>query len=61
MLMAAPALKGRAFITRQEVFIRGKFSNLYRAVDKHGETVDFLLRPDRGIAAARWWEASSLS
>jgi transposase-like protein len=52
--------------------IRGKFSYLYLAVDKHGKTVDFLLRPDRGIAAAqiiersnadapRWWGASSLS
>ena len=27
--------------------IRGEFSYLYRAVDKHGKTVDFLLRPDR--------------
>ena len=26
---------------------------LYRAVDKQGKTVDFLLRPDRGIAAAQ--------
>jgi transposase-like protein len=33
--------------------IRGKWSYLYRAVDKHGKTVDFLLRPDRGIAAAQ--------
>jgi transposase-like protein len=33
--------------------IRGTFSYLYRAVDKHGKTVDFLLRPDRGIAAAQ--------
>ncbi len=33
--------------------IRGKWHYLYRAVDKHGKTVDFLLRPDRGIAAAQ--------
>jgi transposase-like protein len=33
--------------------IRGKWNFLYRAVDRHGETVDFLLRPDRGIAAAQ--------
>ncbi len=26
---------------------------LYRAVDKHGNTVDFLLPPDRGISAAQ--------
>jgi len=28
-------------------------SGIYRAVDKHGKTVDFLLRPDLGIAAAQ--------
>jgi transposase-like protein len=33
--------------------IRGKWRCLYRAVDKYGKTVDFLLRPDRGIAAAQ--------
>jgi transposase-like protein len=33
--------------------IRGKWHYLYRAVDKQGNTVDFLLRRDRGIAAAQ--------
>lgn len=33
--------------------IGGKWHYLYRAVDKQGKTVDFLLRPDRGIAAAQ--------
>jgi transposase-like protein len=33
--------------------VRGKWHYLYRAVDKRGKTVDFLLRPDRGIAAAQ--------
>ena len=33
--------------------IKGKWHYLYRAVDKHGKTIDFLLRPDRGIAAAQ--------
>jgi transposase-like protein len=33
--------------------ISGRWSYLYRAVDKHGKTVDFLLRPDRTIAAAQ--------
>lgn len=32
---------------------RGKWHYLYRAVDKQGKTVDFLLRRDRGIAAAQ--------
>lgn len=32
---------------------KGKWHYLYRAVGKHGKTVDFLLRPDRGIAAAQ--------
>jgi transposase-like protein len=35
------------------VSIRGRWHYLYRAVDKHGKTVDFLLRRDRGIAAAQ--------
>ena len=33
--------------------IKAKWHYLYRAVDKHGKTVDFLLRRDRGIAAAQ--------
>ena len=33
------------------ISIRGNWHYLYRAVDKQGKTVDFLLRPDRGIAA----------
>ncbi|MGA2190250.1 MAG: IS6 family transposase [Steroidobacteraceae bacterium] len=35
------------------VQIRGRWCYLYRAVDKQGKTVDFLLRHDRGIAAAQ--------
>ena len=35
------------------VSIKAKWHYLYRAVDKHGNTVDFLLRPDRGISAAQ--------
>jgi transposase-like protein len=34
------------------VSIRGRWHYLYRAVDKHGKTIDFLLRADRGISAA---------
>jgi transposase-like protein len=33
--------------------VRGQWHYLYRAVDKYGKTVDFLLRPDRSIAAAQ--------
>jgi hypothetical protein len=35
------------------ISIKAKGHCLYRAVDKHGKTVDFLLRRDRGIAAAQ--------
>jgi transposase-like protein len=41
--------------------VRGKWNFLYRAVDKHGKTVDFLLRPDRGIAAAQAFFRKALS
>src|SRR6187549_4156330 len=34
------------------VRVRGKSAYLYRAVDKHGKSVDSLLRKDRGIEAA---------
>jgi len=33
--------------------VRGKSAYLYRAVDKHGKSVDALLREDRGIEAAQ--------
>ena len=35
------------------ISIKGKWHYLYRAVDKQGPSVDFMLRPDRGIAAAQ--------
>ena len=41
--------------------IQGKWNFLYRAVDKHGKTADFLLRPDRGIAAAQAFFRKALS
>jgi len=43
------------------ICIRGRWHYLYRAVDKHGKTVDFLLRPDRGIAAAQAFFRKALS
>ena len=33
--------------------VRAKWEYLYRAVVKHGKTVNFLLRPDRGVRAAK--------
>jgi transposase-like protein len=41
--------------------VRGEWNFLYRAVDKHGKTVDFLLRPDRRIAAAQAFFRKALS
>ena len=35
------------------VRVRGRWTYLYRAVDKHGHTVDFLLSEHRDIAAAK--------
>ena len=35
------------------ISIKGKWHYLYRAVDKQGRSIDFMLRPDRGIAAAQ--------
>ena len=42
-------------------FVQGKWHFLYRAVDKHSKTVDFLLRPDRGIAAPKAFFRKALS
>jgi transposase-like protein len=41
--------------------VQGKWHFLCRAVDKHVKTVDFLLRPDRGIAAAQAFFRKALS
>jgi transposase-like protein len=35
------------------VKIKGRWTGLYRAIDKHGKTVDFLLRAKRDVAAAK--------
>ncbi|MBA3438262.1 MAG: DDE-type integrase/transposase/recombinase, partial [Pyrinomonadaceae bacterium] len=33
--------------------VKGKWTDLYRAVDKQGQTVDFLLSEHRDISAAK--------
>ena len=43
------------------ICVRGEWHYLYRAVDKHGKTVDFLLRPDRSIASAQAFFRKALS
>ena len=43
------------------VKIKAKWHYLYRAVDKQGKTVDFLLRRDRGISAAQAFFRKALS
>jgi transposase-like protein len=43
------------------VSVRGRWHYLYRAVDKQGKTIDFLLRRDRGIAAAQAFFRKALS
>jgi transposase-like protein len=55
-----PSESARSDLSRAEIreiielcVIRGKWHYLYRAVDKHGKTVDFLLRPDRSTAAVQ--------
>jgi transposase-like protein len=40
-------------VDETDASIKGKWHHLHRAADKHGMTLDFLLRPDRGIAAAQ--------
>lgn len=35
------------------VKVKGKWAYLYRAVDKHGDTIDFYLSPTRNIKAAK--------
>jgi transposase-like protein len=43
------------------VSIRRQMALVYRAVDKQGKTVDFLLRRDRGIAAAQAFFRNALA
>ena len=40
--------------------VRGKWAYLYRAVDKHGDTIDFHLSPTRNAKAAKRFLAKAL-
>ena len=35
------------------VKVKGKWTYLYRAIDKHGDTIDFYLSPTRNVKAAK--------
>jgi transposase-like protein len=43
------------------VKVRGQWAYLYRAVDKHGNTIDFYLSPTRSTAAAKRFLGKALS
>jgi transposase, IS6 family len=48
-------------VDKTYVKVRGKWAYLYRAVDKHGNTVDFYLSPTRNTAAAKRFLGNALS
>jgi transposase, IS6 family len=43
------------------VKVRGKWAYLYRAVDRHGNTIDFYLSPTRNTAAAKLFLGKALN
>jgi transposase-like protein len=47
------ACRAGVSIDETSVKIKGRWTYLYRAVDKQGKTVDFLLRAKRDVAAAK--------
>ncbi len=59
--LRAAGIEAAASVNGIYISIRGEWHFLYRAVDKHGKTVDFLLRPDRSFAAAQAFFRKALS
>ena len=45
--------RDRGVLMRPTSSVKGKWTYLYRAVDKQGQTVDFLLSEQRDTAAAK--------
>ena len=43
-----------------DIRVKGRWTYLYRAVDKQGRTVDFLLRENRDVAAAKRFFSDAL-
>ena len=43
------------------VKVRGQWAYLYRAIDKHGSTIDFYLSPTRNTAAAKRFLGKALN
>jgi transposase-like protein len=43
------------------VKVRGKWAYLYRALDKHGNTIDFYLSPTRNANAAKCFLGKAMS
>lgn len=46
---------GSVRVDETSIRIRGRWRYLYRAIDKHGEPVDFLLTAQRDLDAAKWF------
>ncbi len=48
-------------MTRPYIKVRGQWTYLYRAVDKHGNTIDFYVSPTRNAKAAKRFLGKALN